>query len=387
MDGPGEDALFSPFAAMGADAIAALETPCYVFDPAVVVAEYRRLRCALGTPLIVSVKANPNIDLLMRCAHAFADGVELASLGELNVVFGRVSAPKFVNTPALDTKLLTAAFGSQATPILDSLHQVSMSVAHVSRSRSPIGVGLRINAASLLGDPGTGNSPGDHFGLSLEDLGVATDTMARSGVELRGLHVFTGSNSFGAQSVVLAQRVGALLDQLRDRLTAPLQFVSLGGGFSEDWSESDPRFIEYRRVVAGLQEHWPIMHESGRAIFTRGGTFVTRVIQVKRLQQRTIVVCDGGIAHCFRLAQTERVIKRRAGPRLLRVNGPDTEAERAPLQFVGNSCNSADIIGECSNGFVPSPGDLVLFTNAGAYHTYSPNGFLSLGAPRYYLVS
>ena len=43
-----------------------LKTPCYVFDPSAVLARYAHLRQCLGTPLIVSLKANPNLDLLIR---------------------------------------------------------------------------------------------------------------------------------------------------------------------------------------------------------------------------------------------------------------------------------------------------------------------------------
>src|SRR5687768_16285156 len=96
------------------------ESPCYLFDPATVAATYSSLRATLGTPLMVSFKANPSIDLFVRCAHAFGDGIELASQGELNLVAGRTSAPKFVNTPALDLGLMRAAVAARATLVLDN---------------------------------------------------------------------------------------------------------------------------------------------------------------------------------------------------------------------------------------------------------------------------
>ncbi|MBN3829098.1 PLP-dependent decarboxylase, partial [Burkholderia sp. Ac-20384] len=69
--------------------IAELRTPCYVYEPEVAIARYRSLKARLGTRLIVSLKANPNQDMLARCAHAYEDGVELASRGELDAVIGR----------------------------------------------------------------------------------------------------------------------------------------------------------------------------------------------------------------------------------------------------------------------------------------------------------
>jgi diaminopimelate decarboxylase len=375
-----------PGFSLDAGQVSALKTPCYVFDPARVQTDYAQLRAALGTPLIVSLKANPNIDLLMRCSHVFADGVELASLGELNIAFGRITAPKYVNTPALDSNLLAAATGAQAISILDSLQQVSLAVAHATNSGKTFGVGLRINAASLLGSSARARNA-DHFGMEVESLHTAMRNIAAAGLSLKGLHVFSGSNSFGKQSIALANRAGELLDELSPQLTKPLDFVNLGGGFSEDWTASDPVFCQYRESLDPLCRRWPIIHEAGRAVFAHGGAFVTRVVQVKHLNGNTVAICDGGIAHCFRLAMTEHLFKQRTAPRLLRLKDFTPASAVSALRFAGNSCSMADIIGELWDCAPPQPGDVVLFDRCGAYHTYSPTGFLNLQAARQYLLS
>ena len=61
-------------------ALSKLETPCFIFDPTIIIEDHRQLKAELGTPLIVSMKANPVLDLLVRCNHAFTDGIEIASL-------------------------------------------------------------------------------------------------------------------------------------------------------------------------------------------------------------------------------------------------------------------------------------------------------------------
>jgi diaminopimelate decarboxylase len=367
-------------------ALAGVETPCYIFDPSVVMSTYSELRAALGTPLIVSLKANPNLDLFVRCAHVFTDGVELASQGELDLIVGRTSAPKFVNTPALDPLLARAAIASRATLVLDNLHQVDIVLGIAANTSSPMRVALRVNASAVAGEV-LGRAHMDHFGMDQDALGVAIGRLGDAGIELRGLHVFAGSYTFETCSTALCEKATELVDRVNGRLTKPLEFINLGGGFADDWRNDDERFASYRRIVAKLQDRLTVLHESGRAIFARGGTFAVRVLAVKRLNKRDIVICDGGLAHCFMLAQTEKMLKRLRQPRILPLGNEAPIPVREPALVVGNSCNRADVIGELHDGNLPYPGDLLLFDGCGSYHTYTPVNFLHLKAPRRYLVS
>jgi diaminopimelate decarboxylase len=371
---------------LDADALAKIETPCYIFDPAVVASTYSQLRALLGTPLVVSLKANPNIDLLVRCAHAFTDGIELASQGELDIVVGRTAAPKFVNSPALDAPLLEAAVASRATVILDNPHQVELAAALARRMSAPPRVALRVNAASIAPEA-VGRAHADHFGMDTEALLAAAQSLTQSGADLRGLHMFAGSFTFEACSPALADAAQNLIAAVEQKLSKPLEFVNLGGGIGDEWDGADGRFADYRCRIAPLQRRLTVMHEAGRAVFGRGGVFATRVIAVKRLNRRQIVICDGGLAHCFMLAQTEKVLKKLRRPRIMRLGDGPTPVVEEPLLFVGNSCNRADVIGELTGGPLPRIGDLVLFDRCGAYHTYTPTNFLQLKSPRFYLVS
>jgi len=149
------------------DKLAALDTPCYIFDQSRVERDYTDLKQALGTPLIVSLKANPNLDLLIRSFHAFADGVELASQRELDLVVGR-AIPKFVNTPALSAGFLRAALAARATLVLDNLCQVDLLIAQAGGRAVPP-VMLRLNAAEIVATLRE-RGFGDHFGMSPGDL-------------------------------------------------------------------------------------------------------------------------------------------------------------------------------------------------------------------------
>jgi len=367
--------------------LARLETPCYVFDPATVESDYSDLKRALGTPLLVSLKANPNADLFVRCAPNFVDGIELASQGELNVVVGRSPVAKFINTPAMDQTLMRAGIASRATLILDSLPQVEMLTSLTPKAK-PLPVMLRLNAASLVGNvapPGGG----DHFGMDVPDAMKAIIRLRASGVGLRGLHVFAGSHSFKSWSPMILTAVERLLPAVEAAAGAPVDLVNVGGGFPEDWRVQSALFDEYRRSLSRLSSRVKVYHESGRAVFSGCGHFVTKVIAVKSVNGGHVVICDGGIAQCFNLAQTERVMKRLRRPVVV----PMREASGAPkalsgqVRVVGNSCSRADVVGELDPAVTVRPGDRLVFSDCGAYTTYSPTAFLNLRAPTLYLVS
>lgn len=372
--------------------LAGLETPCYFFDPAVVAEDLQALRQVLGTPVVVSVKASPVLDLLVRCNPAFGDGIEIASLGELNLTIGRLSVPRFVNTPAMDATLVAAALACRATLVADSPQHIALIESALRKpalqDRAPEGIVLRVNAASLLGRNGPG---ADHFGMDLATLQRELARLSESPGRLKvvGLHVFAGSHSFAASGQEIAQQLAGLVGRLRCYDAARLELALIGAGLGADWREAGLDFAAYRSSLRDLQGQVRVMHEAGRAVFSGSGTFATRVVAVKELNDESVVVCDGGLAHCFALAQTEQFVKRWREPRLVKPGDPPAPPG-APVRthkVVGNSCSRADVIGRLQSAQAPEPGDMLLFDHCGAYHSYSPTGFLNLRPARRYIAS
>ncbi|MEN3809230.1 hypothetical protein ABD440_02170 [Chromobacterium piscinae] len=126
-----------------------VKTPGYVFDPSIALARYRRLRELLDTGLIVSLKANSNLELLIRCGHGFVDGVELASLGELDLAVGRIAATKYVNNPSMDETFMRAALASRCVFIIDSLGQAERLAGLMGKQPAPFAT--RVRAVKTLG--------------------------------------------------------------------------------------------------------------------------------------------------------------------------------------------------------------------------------------------
>ena len=370
-------------AADGGHANAQLETPCYLLDPAAVVEDYKLLKSELGTGLVASLKASPTLDLLVRCQHELVDGIEIASLGELNLTVGRITVPRFVNTPAMDLALIGPALACKATLVADSPRQLRMIAHAAASSRHPVRLALRINAASLAPE---GARRRDHFGMDVQTLFEQLDALRGQPLKVAGFHVFDGSNTFRDRSQAIAEAMEQLVGDLAGHPSVDLQFVNLGGGIPARWQEQGIDFARYRERIAALQRRVTVLHEAGRALFSRSGKFMTRVIGVKRLDGESVAVCDGGMAQCFALAQTEDFVKRPRAPTVVRADAPPCQFGdeiAAPVTLVGSSCNRADVIGRVDEGSI-RPGDLLVFDHSGAYYSYSPTTFLNLrAAPRY----
>ncbi|NIF92961.1 PLP-dependent decarboxylase [Burkholderia sp. Cy-637] len=409
--------------------VAELRTPCYVYDPEVAIARYRQLKARLGTRLIVSLKANPNQDLLARSAHAYEDGVELASRGELDIVIGRIKAPRYLNNPSMDETLMRAGLASRCHFVLDNLDAVARFVPLAREARAGgAEVGrllLRLNAGALAGAHSRANWH-DHFGMTPNEAHQAVLALKAAGLPVAGLHVFSGPHSFARASAAAPDTLGlpdalaALARDLAGANGAALESLSLGGGFAEDAASHDASeaneadnanpadgaarpasgagedrhaeaFARYREAIAPLAGNWSLAHESGRAIFADCGLFVTRVVAVKHWADRSIAVCDGGLSHAFLLAQTEAVMKKLAAPVLVRQGrGSDGSGggkpRGVPTFYVGSTCSRADVIGRDDHGTPPVPGDLAVFPRCGAYHrSYSMAHFLSHDAAHVYV--
>jgi diaminopimelate decarboxylase len=363
-------------------------TPCYIYDPTVVVKRWRALRELLNTPLIVSLKANSNKALYSACASSFSDGVELSSPGEIEVLRATSHVPTriYLNNPSLPASAMNLAADAGYTLIVDGLHQAH-NLCRLKKSARPESVMLRLNGAELeaFGLPCKTN----HFGMTFDQLLECGQLLSAHGITIEGVHMFRGSMSFWSKPWSVS-KFDERLAQVCSQLGGDVKTLNLGGGFPADWERHSEDIQAYADVISLLNERWQVMHEAGRAIFSRAGAFVVRVLGVKRLGKTYFVMCDGGMAQNFLLARTESVYKHFEAPYLIPVDGNVKGAGRESMDvyFVGNSCNREDVIGHWPmSNIVPKSGDYLVFPGCGAYNSsYTVKDFLLLGGADSFLA-
>lgn len=364
------------------DAQATVATPAYIYSMEQVCANYRDLKEALGTPLVVSIKANHCPELLSRTAFGFEDGCEFASLGELRLRAG-TRKKVYINSPAYTRKMVEVASRYDAVFIIDHIGQLDIIGEVKAQGSFGNSVLLRLNFDTTT--KGDETPPKDHFGMDTRTVLEAAAKARDMGVKVAGLHIFCGSNGFVGKSAACVEVVERLYDAVGEVVGYPLEVINLGGGIPSDWRDKAIDFQAYRTLIEPLKHKATVIHESGRAIFGSAGYFVTEVVSVKSIGSRNFVVCDGGIAQNFLLARTEHVIRRYAQPWVVGKRMSDVQRD---YTFVGASCNRDDVIGEfkgCPHDI--RPGDRIVFGHSGAYNAlYTMNRFLALKEHAEYII-
>lgn len=368
----------------------AFDTPCFVYDPQRARDNYTDLRALLGTRLIVSVKANHNMDVNLRTIQPGMDGFELASPGELTMMPKTAGAPVFLNNPAMDAGFMRSGMAMGATFIIDRPSQLPALLA-AAGARTPLPLILRVNGGVLQALVKDAPPPErvDHFGMDLDSLMAAVDFIRDNAprLQLRGLHCFGGSHSFRRRWPFQAEFGRRLLKLVDARYGQPMTLLNLGGGLPGDWRRDEASIREYAKTLASFGDV-ELYHEAGRAIYEDSGIFVAKVIDTKELGGQCVAFCDGGIAQSFLLCHTERQIRRQPPPAFLR-DATDAQASSTEVLYVGASCNRDDVIGRAPAGSPrPQVGDHVLFERCGAYNeTYTVHKFLALKEAKSYVIA
>lgn len=366
-----------------------LQTPCYLYSIGQLERNAQAMRKALGTQVILSVKANNNIDLLIRSAHFFTEGTEVATIKEFQTVVGGENI-RYVNNPSADKKFLMAAVSGKARIIIDNMPQLEIISELAAKNRKIEAVILRVNPVVLkqLNDKHPKIRP-DQFGMDWDTLCQAVDMCKQNNLPLIGIHLFKGSYSFEKTAMDTVDSVKEMVAGLEERFEKPLSFVNLGGGFKEQWQQSTFDFAAYRDKLSELPSHLTLAHESGRGLMANIGYFATKVRYTKQVEQNHYIICDGGIAQNFLLAKTENTLRKLNTPTIWR-NPENAEKGRvkAACQFVGSSCSKDDVIGKQSDDHVlPQVGDIAIFDNCGAYNaSYTVAPFLQLPAASSYII-
>jgi diaminopimelate decarboxylase len=343
------------------------ETPLYVYDAQVLRQRYQAVREALGPDVRISfaLKANPSLAVsdVLRREGAQA---EVASAGEIHaaVAAGFVGKQIQFAGPGKSREDIDHAVRQGVARLnLESPAEYEL-VARISSER-----GVRQNVAIRVNPDKAMSGSRMHMGGGTQKFGVDVDQLDElvrrildeGAVELRGLHVYGGTQCFDAEAWIQnAQALHAIADRLEDEYGIRLMELNFGGGFGVPYFEGDPTF-DLRRAGEGLQQLIAADHRKGRAyhvelgryLVASAGVYLTRVCYLKE----PIVACR------------------------------DVEGREVSYALGGPLCTPADEF--AAEAVLPqlSRGDLLAILGSGAYGlTFSSVLFLSHPTPAEVLV-
>jgi len=347
----------------------ALKTPYYSYDIAALRARMADLQAqasARGVKLFLAVKANPLSRILTTAAEAGFD-FDVASEGELEQVQTYVKEASLILTgPAKSPSFLKLALERGVNTFVVESHQQLSDLESLSKDlgyqpQVLLRLQLRWSGAdnNVLG--GDAVSP---FGLSSEDwLGYPVDHL--EAVRLRGFHCFQWGNILDLEQLhQVWSEIGRSCQKLSAQMGIPFEILDVGGGLGIAYQESEvePDWASTMEKLATLREHLDLQEiwmELGRYAVGPCGTYHCEVVDRKTVHGKELLVLEAGINHLLRPALIGS-----AFPCAL---ARESQAENVEYQVHGPLCTALDCLGTLRLPADVQRGDVLIFTQCGAY--------------------
>ena len=345
-------------------------TPCYVYSHATFQRHFEVMDEAFSTfPHLVcfAVKANSNIAILRILARE-GSGMDVVSGGELfravragadpkKIVFAGVGKTAEEMEYALGLGILM--FNVESDQELETLQEVACKLG----TKAP--VALRVNPDV---DPKT--HPYISTGLRKSKFGIAIKDAVReyetasglSCIQVIGVHCHIGSQITQVTPFVDAlSKVLDLVDELNG-LGMEISYVDMGGGLGIQYKdETPPPPKELAEAIESLlsDKGITLILEPGRVIAGNAGILLTKVLYIKKGEEKNFVVVDAAMNDLAR-------------PSLYGSYHAIWPVEEKPSRgmvadVVGPICESGDFLAQDRELPVLDRGDLLAVMSAGAY--------------------
>lgn len=341
------------------------DTPAFVLDEDQILANLKliqMLRQATGCRVLYSMKALPLLSLLQLLKPEI-DGFAASSLFEARLASQAMAGEGYLH-------LTTPGLRQDEFPELAGLcsHIAFNSLSQYQRLHCLAGgysQGLRINPQlSVLDDERYDPC------RAYSKLGISLDQLeGRLPPAIEGLHFHT---AFGCRNfsplLATVQRILPLLEA-----NPQLRWLNMGGGYRYDLITEQSGLVEllqYLKRRFGLE----IYLEPGKSIVGNAGYLLSRVVDRFSSEGKTILVLDTSVNHHPEVFEYQRK------PALLEDEPQGSET----ALLVGSTCKAGDVFGEYRFSQLPTVGQMLSFSDVGAYALIKANRFNGYNLPNLY---
>ena len=385
-------------------------SPAYIFDLDEFASRCAKVKKYLGQiPLTYSMKANP---FLLNQVPESIRHIEVCSPGELDICIQMGIRPENiiysgVNKEAWDVEK-AVAYGVDILTAESLLHVKleNEAVCKLGQMQEKRKVILRLTS-------------GNQFGMSVEDIeSIIREKDAYPGLEIYGIHHYSGTQKKMRQIKKDFKRLESLLDLLKEKYNYEPKLIEYGPGacvdyFDSPYDETDwNHFAEVAEEITAFADRYPLGIEMGRFLASSCGHYVTRVKDSKVNTETNYLILDGGIHHLRYFGQTMAMqvppidVVKADGKPVSSVNVAPVEAhsglsidmsladdksdmpKKLPYMLCGSLCTTADILVREVMLAPMEIGDYLIFHRCGAYSvTEGTVLFLSRTLPRIFLLS
>ena len=318
-------------------------------------------------PLICfSVKSNANIALLKELKK-IGSGADVVSAGELlkaakagisskKIVFSGIGKTSEEIQLAIKKKVLLINMESESEANL--INKIS------KRMSTTTSVGIRLNP-NITGKTNKKISTGgkdDKFGLSFNDfVSLCKKIDSMRNLKLEGLSVHIGSQ---ITNIKPFRKVLSVLNQVISKTKVNFKFIDLGGGMGISYSKKEKKLNldQYAKLVNKFikDKKVQIIFEPGRSIIANTSILISKVIYIKKSNNKKFIILDAGMNDLIRPAlynAYHEIIPLKKYSKKI----------KGYVEFVGPICESSDKFLSQKNISEIREGDFVAIANVGAY--------------------
>ena len=342
-------------------------TPTYVYDASKIQSQYLRLTTSFSTVknlrINYAVKALSNISVLKYIKNLGA-GIDTVSVQEVIVGLKAGFSPeKIIYTPngvSIEEIEKVAEMGVNIN--IDNL-----SVLEQFGSQNPdIPICIRINPHVMAG--GNNKISVGHidskFGISIHQIPLLLRIIQNTNIKVNGIHMHTGSDILDIEVFIHAAEIlFEAASKFKD-----LDFIDFGSGFKVPYFPGDnetnieelgkklsKRFNEF---CLEYGKELTLAFEPGKCLVSEAGNFLCSVNSIKQTTSTVFAQVDSGFNHFV------RPMMYGSSHDIINISNPK-DKERF-YSVVGYICET-DTFANNKRISTISEGDVLCFTNAGAY--------------------
>jgi diaminopimelate decarboxylase len=370
------------------------DTPFYAYDRQLITNKVSYLKHILPDKISVSyaIKANPLVSLVHMLSHQ-VEGFDVASKKEMLLALQTgIPANKISFAgPGKSSDDIQAAIIAGVILHVESIGEIAKVASTAKKLQLKAEIAIRVNPSFELKLSGMKMSGGAKpFGIDEEQIAQVLTKLPLDVLNLRGFHIYSGSQNLNADAIILSQQqTFALAQKLTENTKKITQrnidYLNIGGGFGVPYfanqlpldinriaNNLEQLLDQYQPLVASTE----IILELGRYLVAEAGIYVCKIIDKKVSRGTTYLVCNGGLHHHLANSGNFGQVIRKNYPVVIgnKLHNSDEEL----VNIVGPLCTPLDVIADKILLPKADIDDYVVIFQSGAYGaSASPKDFLS----------
>jgi diaminopimelate decarboxylase len=322
-----------------------------------------------------AVKANNNVDVLKTISRRSL-GADCVSAVEIEWALNAGFKAKeivFAGVGKTDQEIIYAIENEVGMIHCESLQEIVV-IDELAKERNTfIKIALRLNpnVNPLTHEKISTGLKENKFGLTSLEFDELVDLYPiLSNVQIVGIHFHIGSQIQDMSVFVeLCDRINEWVPTFEEKI-GRFQYLNVGGGLGVDYYEPDENpipdfkgYFEVFRTCLDIDNSIPIHFELGRSIVAQCGSLHTKVLYIKKSEEKNFAVLDAGMTELLRPALYNAYHK------MVLLEDDTTDSTQAEITYdiVGPICESSDCFGK--DIFLPElkRGDIIAVKSCGAY--------------------